>query len=79
VGSLAFSPDGKKLVAGFGFPENEGANYEQVIKVWDLGTAREVRTLSVANTVPSVAFSPDGTILAAACHDGTVRLWEVST
>ena len=49
------------------------------VNLWDVATARKVATLEHPREVNSVAFSPDGTILASGSGDNKVRLWEVST
>ncbi|WP_165227489.1 WD40 repeat domain-containing serine/threonine protein kinase [Aquisphaera insulae] len=70
-GSLAFSPDGKTLVAG----DDWGG-----LTIWDTGINKPTRVARDSDaTVTSLAFSPDGRTLAAACSDAKVRLWDPST
>jgi WD40 repeat protein len=60
------------LASGSGWPDN-------TIKLWDVASGRLVRTLSGhTNHVYSVAFSPDGRLLASGSGDNTIRLWDIS-
>jgi WD domain, G-beta repeat/TIR domain len=53
---------------------------DSTVKLWEVGTGRELATLKGhMDQVYSVAFAPDGKILASGSIDGTVKLWEVST
>jgi WD40 repeat protein len=81
VGALAFSPDGKYLVAGFGtkfiFTRESSPN---PLKVWDVATRRLIRRLhGHMGYCISLDFSRDGTQLASGSRDGTAIIWSTAT
>ena len=53
-----------------------------MVTLWAISGTKAVRLAQPlsgqANTVYSVAFSPDSATLAAASTDGTIRLWDVA-
>ena len=68
VGSIAYSPDAKKVAAGLN---------DDKVELWDINS-RTKTTLTHEGLVNSVAFSLDGTTLASA-GAGIVKLWDVAT
>jgi len=80
VQTLAFSADGRFLVAGFGSRQAHFENRTIDLKVWDVASRREAkRLLGHTNACVSICFSADGTKMASGSHDGTARVWDTAT
>lgn len=78
--SLAFSPDERLLAAGF---------EDGIVRWWELSTGAERPSLAwsepkeeqaqLTERVLSLAFSPDGQLLAAGGDAGKIQLWDAGT
>ncbi len=82
VESVAFSPDGKTIASASS--DSPVQRSDHTVRLWDVHTGEHKQTLKGhtgghMKGVWSVAFSPDGQILASASHDRTVRLWDAHT
>jgi WD40 repeat protein len=71
VDSVAFTPDGRRLITGCGTAG---------IKVWDVYPDEGGRALAGhGHVVTAVAFGPDGSALASGSLDHTAKLWDPRT
>ena len=79
VTALAFSPDGKLLVAG---------SADQCAYVWDVASGNLLHTLCGFHGIPpvgdtgvvtAVAFFPDGKRLLTMSWDRTIRVWDAAS
>jgi WD40 repeat protein len=68
---MAFSPDGKELVA---------ASLDDTVRFWNVGTGNVSPTvLRHGNAVSDVTFSADSKYVATASWDRTARIWDATT
>lgn len=73
IGSIALSPTGT-LLASWGHPGSG-------TWVWltDAGTGQVLQQLVHSAPVESVAWSPDGKVVAVVCREFSLRLWDAAT
>jgi WD40 repeat protein len=72
VTSVAFSPDGARILSSGG--------HDNTIKLWDVATGALLRTFrGHSGWVSSAAFSPDGVRILSGSSDKTLKLWDAAT
>ena len=69
---IALSPDGKTLASGHSYDDAR-------VFLWDTATGKQRLQLEGDNYPLSVAFSPDGHLLASGDTHGTIRFWDTAT
>jgi WD40 repeat protein len=70
--AMAFAPKESLLASA-----NRAASGHPVVSLWDITTRQIVRDLPQPSAVNSLAFSPDGKVLATFHMDPMVRLWQI--
>jgi len=72
VNAVAFSPDGKYAFTG---------GWDHTVKMWEVASGREVRTLYGTAKVTAIAVSPDGGLLISGDEDykDNLKLWDLKT
>jgi WD40 repeat protein len=69
IRTCTFDPDGRHLLCG---------GDSRVIEVWDISTRQRVgQYYGHKERVAGLSVSPNGSLLASASFDGTVRLWSM--
>jgi len=79
VGSLAFSPDGRTLIAG-GSKNSFLLGGRAGLQFWDVGSQQATGTIpGDASDIVALALSASGSLLATGHKDGAVSLWDAQT
>jgi WD40 repeat protein/nucleoside phosphorylase len=80
VWAIAWSPDGKRIASACSI-----TGLDKTVHIWNPDTGQTLTRYNASSglvlnfAVFSLAWSPDGTSLAAACADKVIRVWNTET
>jgi WD40 repeat protein len=81
--AVAFSPDGKTLVAGGATVNSKLQTLNSTLEMWTVATGKSVKApaTNIGSSINALAYSPDGKTLAVGGTNsgGVVEFWTVST
>ena len=79
--TVAWTPDGKRLVSVGTTVRENSSTAPGEIKLWDAATLTPLtlRLEGATDKVSTAALSPDGKLLAAGCGDKRIRVWNIET
>lgn len=74
LSEVAFSPDGQTLASA-------GSSFDGTIWLWDMarGGVKRMELEGHTDAIYSIAFSPNGALLASGSRDNSVRIWDIQT
>lgn len=79
VPSVAFSPDGTLLGAGVELYHASSQTSFGAVQIWRISDGALVQNFtSYGAAVTSVAFSPDGQLIASGSADRSVKVWQIA-
>src|SRR5262249_4870135 len=73
IDHAVFSPNGQLLAT------TDTIGFANSITLWDIASARPLRTLEYYAYFTTFLFTPDGTLIASAHKDGSIKFWDVET
>jgi WD40 repeat protein len=68
VNKVKFTPDGRYIAS---------TSEDNSIRVWDVGTSKQIWKYESGCYFLSCSISPDGKYLAASSRDETIKLWDL--
>ncbi len=77
VQTVAFSPDGKRVLAGTGYDDR---NIPGDLWVFDTMSGKKLLSFEGhTNSINTAAFSPDGKYIVSGSNDHTIKLWDAAS
>ena len=70
ITSIIFNPQENLLISG---------SQDKTIRIWDVDSGREIRTLDAHSTIKGMTFNPQGNLLSAGTFNEVMQIWDINS